>query len=209
MPPNDTVYYDSLGYFLALIPLSTTTESFKKLLEDANTIPEPSKEPKSVLPQMPLSLLGICDPTTGLLSTAFISSVLTTAQIDDIETEIFYRILSDIGDKYPDVIALAYENLHERIKYIFANCTHPDIMNSVSNLFKIAMHQESVRNIHLQGSSSTLSTVGEDEGHRRTIGELEDMGMSGLAYTFSFIQPSGDRGNILMWVTQLVDKMIE
>ena len=82
-------------------------------------------------------------------------------------------------------------------------------MSSVSNLFKIAMHQESARNIHLQGSSSTLSTVGEDEGHRRTIGELEEMGMSGLAYTFSFIQPSGDRGNILSWVTQLVDKMIE
>jgi len=80
-------------------------------------------------------------------------------------------------------------------------------MNSVSNLFKIAMDQESARNIHMRGSSSTLSTVGEDE--RRTIGELEEMGMSGLAYTFSFIQPSGDRGNILMWVTQLVDKMIE
>jgi hypothetical protein len=107
MPPNDTVYYDSLGYFLALIPLSTTPENFKRLLESANTTPEPSKEPKSVLPQMPLTLLGICDPTTALLSTAFISSVLTTAQIDDIETEIFYRILSDIGDKYPEVIALA------------------------------------------------------------------------------------------------------
>ena len=107
MSPNDTVYHDSLGYFLALIPLSTTPESFKKLLEDANTTPEPSKEPKSVLPQMPLTLLGIRDPRTALLSTAFISSVLTTAQIDDIETEIFYRILSDIGDKHPEVIALA------------------------------------------------------------------------------------------------------
>jgi len=111
MPPNDTIYYDSLGYFLALIPLSTTHESFKKLLEDANTNPEPSREPKPSegrdLPQMPLTLLGICDPTTALLSTAFISSVLTTAQIDDVETEILYRILSDIGDKYPEVIALA------------------------------------------------------------------------------------------------------
>jgi hypothetical protein len=116
-----------------------------------------------------------------------------------------------LGNPYKgaDHGANRYENLHERIKYIFANCTHPDIMTSVSNLFKIAMHQESARNIHLRGSSSTLSTVGEDESQRRTIGELEDMGMSGLAYTFSFIQPSGDRGNILMWVTQLVDKMIE
>lgn len=101
----------------------------------------------------------------------------------------------------------SYENLHERIKYIFANCTHPDIMNSVSNVFKIAMHQESARNMQVRGSSSTLGTVGEDD--KRTIGELEEMGMAGLAYTFSFIQPSGDRGNILTWVTQLVDKMIE
>ena len=111
MPPNDAIYYDSLGYFLALIPLSTTRESFKKLLEDANTNPELSKDPKYTegrdLPQIPLTLLGICDSTTALLSTAFISSVLTTAQIDDAETEIFYRILSDIGNKYPEVIALA------------------------------------------------------------------------------------------------------
>lgn len=109
--PNDTVYYDSLGYFLALIPLSTTPRTFKKLLEEANTSPEPSREPKPTegkdLPQIPLTLLGISDPTTALLSTAFISSVLTTAQIDDDETEILYRILSDIGDKYPEVIALA------------------------------------------------------------------------------------------------------
>ena len=110
-PPNHAIYYDSLGYFLALIPLSTTPRTFKNLLEDANTIPDPSKEPKSTegmgLPQIPLTLLGIGDPTTALLSTAFISSVLTTAQIDNDETEILYRILSDIGDKYPEVIALA------------------------------------------------------------------------------------------------------
>ena len=111
MAPNDAVYYDSLGYFLALIPLSTTHQTFKVLLEDASTSPEPSKEHRPAegrdLPRMPLTLLGICDPTTALLSTAFISSVLTTAQIDDVETEIFYHILSDIGDKYPEVIALA------------------------------------------------------------------------------------------------------
>ena len=59
------------------------------------------------LPKMPPALLGICDPTTALFSTAFISSVLTTSQIDDTETEIFYSIFSDIGDKYPENIALA------------------------------------------------------------------------------------------------------
>ena len=110
-PPGDSIYSDSLGYFLALIPLSTAPQNFKKLLEDANTNPEPSREPKPSegrhLPQIPLTLLGICDPTTALLSTAFVSSVLTTAQIDDVETEILYRILSHIGDKYPEVIALA------------------------------------------------------------------------------------------------------
>ena len=110
MPPNDAVYCDSLGYFLALIPLSTTPQTYKTLLEDANTNLDPTKELKPAegnLPQIPLTLLGISDPTTALLSTAFISSVLTTAQIDNDETEILYRILSDIGDKYPEVIALA------------------------------------------------------------------------------------------------------
>jgi hypothetical protein len=111
MPPNDSIHRDSLGYFLALIPLSTTPQTYKQLLEDANTNLDPSKDPKPAegmhLPQIPLTLLGIGDPTTALLSTAFISSVLTTAQIDNDETEILYRILSDIGNKYPEVIALA------------------------------------------------------------------------------------------------------
>ena len=111
MPPNNTVYYDSLGYFLAPIPLSTTPECFKKFLEDANTTPEMAKEPRAAearnLPEMPLTLLRICDSTAALLSTAFISSALTTCQTDDTETEIFYSILSGIGNKYPEVIALA------------------------------------------------------------------------------------------------------
>ena len=85
MPPDDTVYYDCLGYFLALIPLSTTPEGFKKLLEDANTTPELPKEPRGAeardLPEMSLTLLGICDSTAALLSTAFISSVLTTVGV--------------------------------------------------------------------------------------------------------------------------------
>ena len=69
MPPKDTVYYDSLGHFMALIPLSTAPEGFKKLLEDANTIPELPKEPRVAetrdLPEIPLTLLRICDPTTA------------------------------------------------------------------------------------------------------------------------------------------------
>jgi len=68
MPPTHTIYYDSRGYFPALIPLSTTLESFKKLLEDADTNPEPPKEPTPAegrdLPPILLTLLGICDPTT-------------------------------------------------------------------------------------------------------------------------------------------------
>ena len=110
-PPKDAVYYDSLGHFLATILLSTMPEGFKKLLEDANTIPELPKEPRVAetrdVPEVPLTLLRICDPPTALLSAAFISFVLTTYQIDDTDTEIFYSILSDIGDKHPEVIALA------------------------------------------------------------------------------------------------------
>ena len=205
MAPNDAVYYDSLGYFLAPIPLSTTPEGFKKLLEDANTTPELVKEPRVAevrdSPRMSFTLLGIYDPTAALPSTA-----LTTCRIDDTETEIFYSILSDISNKYPEATAQARSlSFTSGRGFIMVwtgtrTCTHLGTMTSVPNLFKSAMHQERERNIHLWGSPSTLSAVGEDENHRRTIGELEDMGISRLAYTFSFIQPSGGRGNVAMWL---------
>ena len=102
-----------------------------------------------------------------------------------------------------------YDNLHERIKYVFANCTHPDIMTSVSNLFQDRDASRECTEHPLAGVVVYAEHGREDENHRRTIGELEDLGISELAYTFSFIQPSRNRGNILMWVKQLVDKMIE
>jgi hypothetical protein len=100
------------GLFPGLDPTLHHTRKFQETprgrkYELRNRPRNPNPSEGRDLPQMPLTLLGICDSTTALLSTAFISSVLTTAQIDDIETEILYRILSDIGDKYPEVIALA------------------------------------------------------------------------------------------------------
>ena len=103
-------YRLTITTLLTSIPLSTTPEGLK-LLEDADMIPELPKEPRVAetrdLPEMLLNLPRICDPTTAFLSIAFISSVLTTCQIDDTETEIPNSILSDIGDKYPEVITLA------------------------------------------------------------------------------------------------------
>lgn len=99
-----------LGYFIALLPISTTSATFRKLLEEAgadagwfseNVLPLEDDEPMA---KVPFALLGISDGVSALFTTSFISSVLATAQGDDSEAEMLYTILSDIANNFPGVI---------------------------------------------------------------------------------------------------------
>ncbi len=102
---------DLLGFFIALLPLSTTSGAFRKLLQEANMdvswmseeiIPV---EDDDLISRVPFALLGITDGASALYVTSFISAILTTAQGDDTETEILFTILSDIANGYPEVIS--------------------------------------------------------------------------------------------------------
>lgn len=109
--PSKAIYYDALGYFLALLPVSTTVEDYRELLTDADAdpswFPQPGSDDDVFVPRVTMQMLGIADSTTALYVTSFIGAILSTAQGDDAETEILCVILSDIADRYPDVIALA------------------------------------------------------------------------------------------------------
>lgn len=101
---------DILGYFLALIPVTTTTESYHQLLEECEcNIPDGIDDPSDLerqVPRLDLDTLGISDPDTALLVTSFVGTILTSAQGDDAETQMLYDLLASIAVAFPQVVAI-------------------------------------------------------------------------------------------------------
>jgi len=103
---------EAMGYFIALLPASTTRKAFRKLLTDANVEQQPftevtdSDEAEKSTPVIDASLLGIEDPELALLTASFIGTMLATAQGNDAETEILYSLLSTLTKSYPDTITM-------------------------------------------------------------------------------------------------------
>ncbi|KAF5371189.1 hypothetical protein D9758_004214 [Tetrapyrgos nigripes] len=206
---SDTLDPDALGFFLALIPLSTTTASYRRLLQDCeideSLLPEEQVEvaDESVgLPVVSMDFLGIIDGTTALLVTSFIGVMLMSAQGDDAETEMLYGLLADIANVFPETIQMAYESLQDRIKDIFANSSNPSIIRYVSEIIRIALddslrageHATGPRIGVLRNSSSTVNTMDETSSvhgpGRNHLRALEDQGMQGLSKNFQFLQAS-------------------
>lgn len=113
--PGSPLCPDALGYFIALLPLSTTVASFKRLLEDANCHRSwfaeevlPGEEEDDPVSKVAFSLLGVHDNSCALYVAAFITAILGSAQGDDVETELFFNIISDIANGYPDTISATY-----------------------------------------------------------------------------------------------------
>jgi neurofibromin 1 len=103
---------EAMGYFIALLPASTTRKAFRKLLTDANVEQQPftevtdSDEAEKSTPIVDASILGIEDPELALLTASFIGTMLATAQGNDAETEILYSLLSTLTKSYPDTITM-------------------------------------------------------------------------------------------------------
>ncbi|KAJ3551785.1 hypothetical protein NM688_g4509 [Phlebia brevispora] len=206
---------DILGYFLALLPVSSTSVSFRKLLEEANVdavwyseqvLPLEDDDPLS---RVPFALLGISDGVAALYTTSFISSILSTAQGDDSEAEVLFTILSDIANAYPNVIMSGFDVLQDQIKEAFSTASNPNTLSAVSNVFRVAM-QDVRRGGILRGSSSTLSTVDEinGAGSKSHYNALDEYGMKGLANGFQYFGPA-QSSNIIHFISQLVVKIVE
>lgn len=111
--PGAPVCQDVLGYFLALLPMSTRIHSLKRLMEEANVDPSwlseetlMSQDDDEAVYKLPIGLIGFGDNNTALLVTSFVTAMLATAQGDDNESAILYNILSDVADAWPDVIGM-------------------------------------------------------------------------------------------------------
>ncbi|THV03328.1 hypothetical protein K435DRAFT_835905 [Dendrothele bispora CBS 962.96] len=228
----NTLDPDALGYFLALIPLSTTKALYRRLLTDCDLdeslLPEEEAEiadESAGLPIVSMDFLGINDPTTALFATSFIGVILMTAQGDDAETEILYGLLAEIANIFPETIQMVYESLQDRIKYIFANSSNPAIIRYVSDIIRIALDESfRVGENHigprmgvLRNSSSTVNTLdesssihGPSRNHQRA---LEEQGMQGLTKNFQFLQSSQPTHNnaaarVLNLISNLVTLMV-
>jgi len=108
-----TTFSDALGYFLALLPLSASSVTYRQLLEECQVedawLPQQDTaddEEDNRAPRVNVTLLGVTDTTKALLVTSFVGAMLMTAQGDDAETESLYTLLCDIAVTYPDIVAL-------------------------------------------------------------------------------------------------------
>lgn len=106
---------DALGFFLALLPYSTTVKSHRSLLEDAGLdafwLPQEASDSidqEEPIPRLSLDILGITDATTALFVSSFIGAILTSAQGNDAESEMLYMLLADVATVFPEVVAMTY-----------------------------------------------------------------------------------------------------
>ena len=111
----DALCPDALGYFAALVPVSTTPAGITKSIKGAHL--EHIVDLEGIFEQMirgedvqqPLvgiEVYNISDETTALLASTFIVTMLSTAQGDDVESEILFGSLAEIAVHYPQVVVM-------------------------------------------------------------------------------------------------------
>lgn len=113
---KDSPCPEALGYFLALLPVSTTPKSYCKLLNDCSVddswVSEgggsDSEEEELGIPRITDVVLGVQDANTALLVASFAGTILGTAQGDDVETQMLYGLLSSLANSYPEIISITY-----------------------------------------------------------------------------------------------------
>jgi len=211
-PPKGASYVlspDALGYFVALIPFSTTRESYIKLLQDCRAeeftpYTRPSHN-SDFVPRIEVDMLPVTDNTAALLVVSFATTMLTTAQGDDAETEMLYNLLLDVSIAYPDLLSMIYDALQDKIKETFAVSGNASIIRAVSNIFRLS--QDPMHTLTVEGgSASTLSTVDEGNGLKK---RLEELSMEGLATSFQFLAPNRNQwSRIAAWISELVLKIV-
>ncbi|KAJ7620066.1 hypothetical protein FB45DRAFT_146957 [Roridomyces roridus] len=218
---RDALSPDALGYFIALLTVSTTHAAYRRLLKESNlgdvALPETSGiDDGTDAPRVQIPLLGIDGASTALLAASFIGAVVTTAQGNDAETEMLYCLLSDIATSYPEVVTMTYDGLQDKIRDIFSKASNPTIIRAVSHIFRIAQDYSQPRAGFVPrggGSTSTLSTV-EESGiftpGRSHLEALEELNMAGVASNFVFLPLQGGMATkVINWIPELVNLMVQ
>ncbi|KAI6130277.1 hypothetical protein EDD16DRAFT_1541379 [Pisolithus croceorrhizus] len=210
--PRTMLCPDALGYFVALIPFSTTRDSYVRLLQDCRA-EEYLQGTTAVgegdfVPRVPVNMLPVTDSTAALLTVTFATTMLTTAQRDNTETEMLYNLLLDVGSAHPNLPFMVYESLQDRIEDALAKTGSAAIIKTVSGIFRAS--QDHIFISSVQGSSrSTLSATDDGSSIQGLKKRLEDLGMDGLTTSFQFLPPNkGQWAKIAAWISELVLKIV-
>lgn len=124
---NAVLCPEAMGYFIALLPMSSTTGSYARLLKDClidenwhteSGLPDIDCDDASA-PRVTPSFLGIIDSNTALLVATFIGTMLGSAQGDDAETEMLYGLLAELAISFPEVISLVYVPLSNSLAVLY------------------------------------------------------------------------------------------
>ena len=239
LAPGPSIAPDSLGYFLALLSAAPTHRKFRELLHDANLDAYSAGDDltervdEEEVPCVPLELLNITDINSALLVISFIGVMLEISQGENTETEIYFRLLSDVSMAYPEILSMwlvptfrfafgrsltfgmySYDSLQERVKDAFAGSSNSHVLSAASNVFHIVL-QDPSRSGGWSNSMSTLATV-EESGSGIFAGRtqkdaLEDMNMGGLSSAFHFISASKVNATqqVASWIAELVRQITE
>jgi neurofibromin 1 len=218
VPPVPRLAPESLGYFLALLSAATTQKTYRQLLQDANLdaylVGEDSVEQadEEDVPSISLELLNITDVNVALLVISFIGVMLEIFQGENTETEVYFKLLSDVSLAYPEVLAMCYDGLQERVKDAFAGSSNPTVLSAASNVFHIVL-QDPSRSSGWSNSASTLATVDESgiTTGRTQKEALEEQGMGGLCTAFQFMSASkaNATAQVASWIAELVRQITE
>lgn len=102
---------ESLGYFLALIPMAPTVPTFQSILRDAgaghawlDSSARSTDSEDTGSARVPLPSLGLRDSNGTLLVASFLGGMLNSATSNP-EREMLFSLLADVAVMWPEVIA--------------------------------------------------------------------------------------------------------
>ena len=222
---------ESLGYFLALLPLATDNSKYRQLLEDAGMggdwatgIPALEDDDEEGVPKVPFSLLGVGDTTSALLAISFIVAMINSAHTER-EYSVLFLLLASASETYPEMVALtyvpisstvvkwliyvffvSYEAVTDKINETFANSHSPAILEAVSIVFQTAVADQlwpSAAN----GSSASIDPAEQQQSGNHVFA-LNKIGMPGLVNNHQFL-PANRSIPLIKWIHELVSRIIE
>ncbi|KZT57183.1 hypothetical protein CALCODRAFT_470049 [Calocera cornea HHB12733] len=188
LEPGSLLSHDSIGYFLALVTVSTTPSAMLQLLRTArvgedwypDSLMDPAADPNAT-PILSFGMLGIQDHDKALVTAAFLLSLLRGAR-SDAERELLCHMLADISQEFPKVVEQIFDQL-EKTTDVFSTSNNRSILEALGTIYSVVLTRQSNR------SSTSIGRANSDGDGQSRAGTtnsttlqqaLEDYGMTGL-----------------------------
>ncbi|KIO22012.1 hypothetical protein M407DRAFT_28426 [Tulasnella calospora MUT 4182] len=205
---------DAVGYFLALLPLTRSNTEYKKLLQEAEvgskwlqeTVTSyADTEDEEAVPRIPHDLIGIRNTQEALLVISFVVSMANSAHSEK-EQELLFCLLASMAEIYPDLMALAYDGLMDKLNDIMASSKNANLLEACGTIFRISVSEQMTADSRSLSSLSFSAQNGPSASNY--LLSLQQIGMFGLANHHRFL-PSDRSLPLIKWINELVTRIIE